>query len=187
MRQIRIRRSSRFDAAPEELASFSAWSKATPGLESDLRVLADAGNLFFGDGTHWIEEREITSCSAWPDLEVWKRISESLHAWIAGDIDKHTSFFAPEAIVVMPMGGAYRGRAEIQAAFAAEHALFPHKQMSIASCDMTYPTADAAIVVMTGTISHEQIEAPQPWYSTQTLVRRNSTWLISAHQIFHLR
>ena len=187
MRQVRVCRSSRIEARHEPLASFNAWTPATPDVEEDFQVIVSAGNEVFGKGTHWIEERHVPDEGEWPDAKIWKLLTDSMQAWTRGDMDEHTAYFTPDAILVTPIGSRHLGHDDIHRAFSEEHALMPNKRLQVLTCHISYPGPATAVVLMEGRIEHDNAEGAQGWASTQTIVERQGRWLIASHHVFHPR
>ena len=185
MTQVRVCRSKRVLTAKNECIAQGAWEPMTLSRTQDLELIVEAGNKTFGEGSHWLEERDLANVNDDPDLSIWRFIRRSMQAWLIGDFVTHTSYFTPSAVFIAPDGTCFRGKYEIKQAFQGEAERLPSRTMEIQSFQISYLTADVAIVMMHGEMKHSNSQISQRWASTQTLSRDDDGWLIAAHQVFH--
>lgn len=59
VKQIRLCWTARVSHLKHEIQTTANWTLATPYLRRDYEIMVQAGNEVFGNGTHWIEERDM--------------------------------------------------------------------------------------------------------------------------------
>lgn len=187
MRQVRICRSNRIDHIKQELVNFEEWNEATDEQLFEFQLIADIGNDLFGPDSHWLESRVLPHDRDHPDRAVWSLVTNSLRAWIEGDMRAHMRYYTPGAALITPVGGCHRGQDSLLEAFSMERSRMPQLNMNIERAQFSYPGPDVAVVMMEGSLTHAHLEQQQRWASTQTAVFVDDEWLFAAHQIFHVR
>ncbi|MBB6579574.1 uncharacterized protein (TIGR02246 family) [Comamonas odontotermitis] len=185
MRQVRICKSERVRESLGEASGQGAWELISTKGVDELHLIVQAGNEKFGAGSHWIETREVADFREEPDNDIWDLIRLSMQAWLDGAIDRHTTYFTPEAVFISPDGTCFRGSHDIAFAFSKEAERLPSRSMEIQAFQISYLSSAAAVVMMQGQISHGNSFGPQRWVSTQTVKNTDRGWLIASHQVFH--
>ncbi len=102
-------------------------------------------------------------------------------AWDVGDAEAYGRLFTDDAIYVIFLGDALRGRQQIQ---DTHHDVFTKWQkgtrLVVEPLQTTMLSDDTAVILTKGGIGTGQIECDK--YQTFTLVRRGGIWLIAAFQ-----
>lgn len=188
MKQARLCWNDDVSKLKRERSTGGAWAQATPGLLEYFEVMIQAGNSVFGPGTHWCETREAPELAPHPEVAVRQLIDDSLQAWADGDMKQHVSYFTSSAVFVTPAGECLRGHSALLHAFEMERAAMPALQMIPASVLISHPAPDTAIVLMKGSVIHSGLPEPEPFTSTQFVVKLpEGDWKIASLQVYHPR
>lgn len=188
MEQIRICWNDEVRRAKREMLTCSAWAQSSESLVGYYDVMVQAGNSVFGPGTHWCETRMASQSEPHPDVAVQRLLDDSMSAWTEGDMQRHVDYFTPAAVFVTPYGECLRGRSALLKAFEIERAAMPALSMVPKSVQILHPAQHTAIVLMRGLLQHSGMSEPEPWTSTQTVVRTDvSEWKIASLQVYHPR
>lgn len=185
MRQVRICRSNHIRHLRQELVAFNEWTEATPDRLVEFRIIAETGNDLFGAQTHWIESRVLDRDREPPDQAVWKLVTGSMRAWLSGQLDTHIAYYTEGAALITPMGSCHKGRGELLLIFEATRAQMPGLRMNIGRCDISYPAANVAVVMLEGQFRHDPMDRPALWSCLQTQVFDAQRWQIAALQVFN--
>lgn len=185
MRQVRICRSDHIQHLRQELVAFNEWAEATPDRLVEFKIIADTGNDLFGPQTHWIESRVLERGRAQPDQAVWQLVTDSLRAWVEGDMSRHVSYYTEGAALITPTGSCHKGRGGLRRIYESTWAEMPGLALKIRSGDIYYPASNVAVVTLHGRFRHDLVAEFMQWSSLQTQVFEGGRWQIAAMQVFN--